>query len=336
MSSDLPDPAAVVAPTHAPLKISSRQIALINALAEYRNLRKAAAAMHTTQPAASLLLQQLEERIGVPLFTRLPRGMEPTAFGEVLIRFAQGVVHEFSHAESEIRELAAGAAGLARIGTVVGPVPSLITRSLLAFKADNPRVRISVDVGTSDMLLPSLIRGDLDVVIGRLPDRSSHPEVEVELFGTPEHMRVIGRPQHPATRIDKLALKDLVTLTWILHPVGSPMRLRVENILALAGMTDTLDVIETSNLLATTAMIEASDMISVVPEDVAQYYARYAMVAVLPVELPLPMVNLGLLTLRGRALSAAVTRLIQHLREQGGCSASARYLSAELGDPPGP
>lgn len=320
MSEDLRPPTGTATQTHAPLKISSRQITLINALDEFRNLRKAAAAMHTTQPAASLLLQQLEERMGVPLFTRLPRGMEPTAFGEVLIRYAQGVVHEFGHAESEIKELAAGAAGLARIGTVVGPVPSLVTRSLLAFKANHPRVRISIDVGTSDTLLPLLIRGDLDVVIGRLPDRNSHPEVNVELFGMAEHMRVIGRPQHPAIRIKNLTLKELVNLTWILHPVGSPMRLRVENILALAGMTETLDVIETANLLATTAMIEASDMVSVVPDDVAQYYARYAMVAMLPVELPVPMVNLGLLTLRGRTMSAAVASLVQHLREQGNCS----------------
>jgi DNA-binding transcriptional LysR family regulator len=316
MSPGHQEPAGVAAETFAPLKISSRQIALINALAEYRNLRKAATAMHTTQPAASQLLQQLEARLGVPLFARLPRGMEPTAFGEVLIRFAQGVVHEFGHAEAEIRELAAGAAGLVRIGTVVGPVPSLVTRSLLTFKAKSPRVRISIEVGTSDTLLPSLIRGDLDVVIGRLPDRNSHPEVKVELFGTAEHMCVIARPQHPATRIGSLALHDLVDLTWILHPVGSPMRLRVENILALAGMTEALDVIETANLLATTAMIEASDMVSVVPEDVAQYYARYAMVAVLPVELPVAMVNLGLLTQRGRTLSAAVVGLLHYLKEQ--------------------
>lgn len=46
------------------LKISSRQITLLNALGEFGNLRRAAAAMHTTQPAASLLLQQLEERLG--------------------------------------------------------------------------------------------------------------------------------------------------------------------------------------------------------------------------------------------------------------------------------
>ena len=59
-----------------PLKISSRQVSLLNALDQYRNMRRAAIAMHTTQPTASLLLRQLEERLSVKLFERLPRGMD--------------------------------------------------------------------------------------------------------------------------------------------------------------------------------------------------------------------------------------------------------------------
>ncbi len=43
------------------LRIKSQQIMLLNALDEHRNLRRAAAAIHTTQPAATALLQQLEE-----------------------------------------------------------------------------------------------------------------------------------------------------------------------------------------------------------------------------------------------------------------------------------
>lgn len=319
------EPSPESAKAFAPLKISSRQIALINALAEHRNLRRAAAAMHTTQPAASLLLQQLEERLGVQLFERLPRGMEPTLYGEVLIRFAQGVTHEFGHAEAEIAELGRGASGLVRIGTVMGPVPTILTRGLLAFKAANPKVRIAIEVGTSDTLLPSLIRGDFDVVLGRLPDRLSHPDLDIELFERGEQMRVIARPDHPLTRLDPLALRDLAPMTWILHPVGSPMRLRVESALTQAGMIDALDIVETASILAATAMMETSDMISVVPNDVAQYYARYAMVSVLPVELPVSMVNLGLLTRRSRPMSAAVRGVLSYLKEYG--------RNAEVGSP---
>jgi DNA-binding transcriptional LysR family regulator len=296
------------------LKISSRQIALLNALGELGTLRKAATAIHTTQPAASLLLQQLEERLGVQLFERLPRGMQPTLFGEVMIRYAQGALHEFEYAEAQIAELAQGATGMVRIGTVMGPVPTLLTRGVLAFKAQHPKVRVAIEVGTSDMLLPALIRGDFDVVLGRLPSQLDSQGLDIQLFEQGERMRIIARPAHPLTRKAQPVLADLAPLTWILHPIGSPMRRQVENALQAAQLIHPLDIIETSSILATTAMIESSDMIAVVPNDVAEHYARYAMIAVLPVELPLAMANLGLLTSRARPMSAAVKALLGYLK----------------------
>jgi DNA-binding transcriptional LysR family regulator len=307
--SDLPE-------KFATLKISSRQIALLNALGELGNLRKAAAAIHTSQPAASLLLQQLEDRLGVPLFERLPRGMRPTVFGEVMIRYAQSALHEFEYAEAQIAELAGGAAGMVRIGSVMGPVPTLLTRGVLAFKAQHPKVRVAIEVGTSDMLLPALIRGDVDVVLGRLPDQLDSQGLDIQLFEQGEQMRIIARPGHPLSARHKPALADLAPLTWILHPLGSPMRRQVENALKAAQLIQPLDIIETSSILATTAMLESSDMIAVVPNDVAEHYARYGMISVLAVELPLAMGNLGLLTSRARPNSAAVQGLIAFLKQQ--------------------
>ena len=297
------------------LKISSRQITLLTALGEFGNLRRAATAMHTTQPAASLLLQQLEERLGVRLFERLPRGMQPTLYGEVMIRYAQGALHEFEQAQAQIAELQRGALGRVRVGSVMGPVPRLLTKAVLAYKRDHPKVRISIEVGTSDTLLPALLRGDVDVVLGRLPDQSDSQDLDIELFDNGEQMRVIARAGHPLAGASPLQLADLITLTWILHPIGSPMRRRVETALQAAGMVQSLDIVETASILATTAMLEASDMIAVVPNDVAEHYARYGMVAVLPVELPISMVNIGLLTLRSRPRSVALNTLLDYFRE---------------------
>jgi DNA-binding transcriptional LysR family regulator len=300
----------------ATLKISSRQIALLNALGELGNLRKAATAIHTTQPAASLLLQQLEDRLGVQLFERLPRGMQPTVFGEVMIRYAQSALHEFEYAEAQIAELAGGAAGMVRIGSVMGPVPTLLTRGVLAFKAQHPKVRVAIEVGTSDMLLPALIRGDFDVVLGRLPDQLDSQGLDIQLFEQGEQMRIIARPGHPLSARHNPALADLAPLTWILHPLGSPMRRQVEHALKAAQLIQPLDIIETSSILATTAMLESSDMIAVVPNDVAEHYARYGMISLLALELPLAMGNLGLLTSRARPNSAAVQGLIGFLKQQ--------------------
>lgn len=307
-------PSAGLPGTFPMLKISSRQIALLNALGELGNLRKAAAAIHTTQPAASLLLQQLEERLGVQLFERLPRGMQPTLFGEVMIRYAQGALHEFEYAEAQLAELARGATGMVRIGTVMGPVPTLLTRGVLAFKTAHPKVRIALEVGTSDELLPALIRGDFDVVLGRLPDQLDGQSLDIQLFEQGERMRIIARPQHPLVDHSGLTLTELAPLTWILHPIGSPMRRQVENALQAAQLIEPLDIIETRSILATTSMLESSEMIAVVPNDVAQHYARYGMIAILPVELPLSMANLGLMTSKARPMSAAVKALLTFLK----------------------
>jgi len=297
-----------------PLKISSRQILLLNALDRYRNMRRAAAAMHTTQPTASQLLQQLESRLKVKLFERLPRGMEPTLYGEVLIRYARSVNQDFEHAETEIAELAKGALGFVRIGSVMGAVPTALTRRLLDFKAAYPRVRISLDVGTSDTILPLLARGDLDLAIGRVPDGMDSQDFAIDFFDEPERMSLIARPGHPLSRKKNVRIADLLTQTWILHPIGSPMRLRVESALRQSLEPAFLDVVETTSLLATTSLIQASDMVSVVPFDVATHYASCGLVTIIPIDLPVSMVNLGVITRKSKTPAPALLGLLGYLK----------------------
>lgn len=297
------------------LRISSRQIVLLNALGSHHNLRRAAEAMNTTQPAATALLQQLEETLKVSLFERHSRGMRPTPYGEVMIRYARGVLHDYERADDEISALIDGGAGLVRVGSVMGAVPRPLTPSLAAFKAAHSRVRVSVEVDTSDALVPAVLEGDLDVAIARLPDQFADIDVEVELFEEGEAMSVVARPGHPLVDARGVTLADLVHLTWVLHPSGSPMRRRVEAALQDASVTRALDIVETTSILATTALLERTDMISVVPLEVARYYARYGLLGILSVELPIAMANLGIITRKSKELSPATRGFLECLRD---------------------
>lgn len=301
MDTEIPPPASLF----RRLRIKSRQIMLLNALEEHGTLRRAAAAIHTTQPAATALLQQLEQGLGRPLFTRHARGMAPTAYGEVMMRYARGVLHDFEHAGHEMAALSAGSAGLVRIGSVMGAVPVILAPGLARFKDDNPRVRVTLQVDTSDLLMPCLLRGDLDVVLGRLPDRFHDEDLDIQLLEG-EPMSVVARPGHPLFDRPALALSDLAGQTWILHPSGSPMRLRIEQALQQASLGAPPDIMETSSILATTSLLEGTDMVAVVPSDVARHYANYGMIAILPVELPISMAKLGIITRGKKELSPAV------------------------------
>lgn len=296
------------------MRFKSRQIMLLTALDEHRNLHRAAAAIHTTQPAATALLRQMEDGLGVMLFERHARGMRPTAYGEVMIRYARGVLHDFDRAGDEMKALAQGALGLVRIGSVMGGVPAILTQTISRFKTNNPNVHLSIQVGTSDLLLPELLRGDLDVVLGRLPDHYQSDEFDIT-FLEGEAMSIVARPGHPLFQRAKLSVSDLVNETWILHPSGSPMRRRVEAALRGAQLVTSLDIIETSSILATTSLMEASDMVSVIPLAVAQHYATYGILKIFPVALPLPMAQLGIITPKRKDQSPAMKGFLECLTE---------------------
>jgi DNA-binding transcriptional LysR family regulator len=297
------------------LRLKSQQIMLLAALDEHRNLRRAATAIHTTQPAATASLQQLEERLGVSLFERKPRGMIPTTFGEAMIRYARGVLHDFEHAIEEIDALASGASGLLRIGSVMGAVPTLLTDTLNQFHGSNPNVRLSLLVETSDLLVPALTRGELDIVLGRLPDGFRSGNLSIEPLEA-EPMSVVGRPGHPLLRKRKLALGDLLKCRWVLHPDGSPMRRRIDQAFRSAGIVAVPDILETASILATTSLLTKTDALSVVPEHVARHYAGFGMLAILPVTLPIAMDKLGLVTRNDRSHSAALSAFVAAVKSR--------------------
>jgi len=81
-----------------------------------------------------------------------------------------------------------------------------------------------------------------------------------------------------------------------------------------------VNVVETAAVLFVTNMLQQSDMIAVLARDVALYYARHGMVAILPVTLTCSMSAFGIITLRDRLLSPAAEAMRQAIR------ASARTI----------
>ncbi|WP_280190744.1 LysR family transcriptional regulator [Delftia sp. PS-11] len=296
------------------LRLKSQQVMLLDALGRHASLHRAAAAIHLTQPAATHLLRQLEDSLGVPLFERHARGMTATVFGRAMIRYARNMLHGFDRVREEMASLAAGSAGLVRVGSVSGAVPALLVPALAHSKRQSPGLQISVQVDSSDMLVPLLLRGDLDIVLGRLPDHVSGQGMDVHLLGS-ESMAIAVRPGHPLAARRRLTLCQLLEYSWVLHPGASPMRRRVEQALLDAGLPHPPDVLESTSLLLTTTLLEQSNMVSVLPRDVALHYARRRMLRILPVGLPLPMAPLGIITRTDQETSPALQVFLALLRE---------------------
>jgi DNA-binding transcriptional LysR family regulator len=310
---------------HLRSRLKARQLALLVAIAEHRSLRKAAEHVAVTQPAATRMLKELEDALGVPLFDRFAWGMQATPYGETMIRYARGVLTDLSEARDEIAALAAGARGKLRIGSVTGAVPGLLAPALQRVRLGRPGLKVFVLVNASDVLAAALRQGRLDVAIGQLPADAEPGEFECERLRD-EPLCLVARAGHPLTRSRKLDSTAFAGLTWILHPPESRMRADVSAALARARISLPGDVIETVSIVATLALLQGSDAISVLPVDLALHYARYGLLARLPLELPAGGSATELLTRANRRLAPAAQDFVAALR--GLAPASAHRASA--------
>ena len=294
-------------------RLKTRQLLLVVALAEEGNVHRAAAVLNMTQPAASKLLRELEDTLGVTLFEREPRGVRPTLYGDAIIRHARAVLGSLDQAQEELAALSSGRLGAVAIGAITSPGVRLLPTAVAAVKRRHADIRITVEIDTSNGLLERLAQEKLDIVIGRLSAEHDKVQLRYEPL-TGEPVRAVVRAGHPLLKAKALALSDVQQAAWLVPPAGSVLRHRFELMFQRASLAPPSNVVETAAILFITQLLEQSDMIAVVAEDVALYYARHGIVEMLPLPMDCQMDDFGIVTRADRLLSPATEVMVDALR----------------------
>ncbi len=298
-------------------RLKTRQLLLLIALDDHRNIHRAADELHMTQPAASKQVKDLEEMLDVRLFDRLPRGMEPTMYGETMIRHARMALTSLALAHDDIVALKAGLAGQVEVGVIMTPAMSLLPRAIANVKKVAPMLRIEAHVEASNVLLDRLQRGTLDFMIGRILEKENSSGLVYEEL-TEEPACAVVRVGHPLLQVEKLSLEDIYDKAWILPPHGSILRHRFDMMFRRAGLDVPVNVVDTTALLLITALLQQTDSLHVMPVDVAHYYASLNVISVLPIELPCKMDAFGIIRQKDHLLSPGAELLLKAVRAAAG------------------
>ncbi|MBC2664920.1 LysR family transcriptional regulator [Novosphingobium flavum] len=291
-------------------RLRMRHLQLLEALAEHGSLRAAADAIRVTQPAATKALQQMEGLLGGPMFVRHPRGLTPTVLGEALTRYATTVLADMASLQSELAAMAECMVGRVRIGAIMAGAPGLLTRALVEMNRAYPGVQMSVRVDTSDILVQALLAGQIDLMIGRVPEGWSTEHLTVDLMAD-EPLSVLVRPGHPVVGSKHLA-GDLIRQTWVIQPEPSPLREQVNETFRQWGQRPQ-SIIETSSILTSISLIRASDMVSILPEVTARDFEEMGAITILPLSLDARLPPYGLITRTNRECTPAMSRVIETL-----------------------
>jgi len=316
-------------------RLKTRQIVLLAHLDEERSVLRAAEAAGMTQPAASKLLGELEDALGVRLFERHARGVQPTWYGEILVRHARSVLAELSRAQEEIAALKSGLAGKVSIGTVVTPGTGLVPMAVAMLKQKHPRIVVGIELDHSDVLVRRLLEGELDMAVARISDLPGANELGFEPLED-EPQSVIARARHPYARRRNLDVKDLAQLGWILPPVGTVLRERLHAMFRERGLDLPKDVVETSSLLVVITLLSITDMVVSLPREAVEPYCKAGVLTVLPIDLDVRMGAFGIVTRRERRLSPSAETMLAVLREAAARVYSAKPIARRPGKASGP
>jgi DNA-binding transcriptional LysR family regulator len=294
-------------------KFRLRHIELIAELYDSRSILKASKRLNLTQPTLTKALQDVEATLAVPLFGRSNRGLEPTAYGEIFARHAKIVLAQLRHAAEEIESLRAGYSGKVTVGTLLAASASILPDAIALLKKDRPGVAISIVVGTYDVLLPSLLVGDLDMVLGRMPEQGRSRALVYEDFYS-EPICLVVRRGHPLTRKRRLGLRELANEAWLLPLPETTLRRQIERAFLEADAPLPRNVIESVSILTNRVLLRKSDCIGVMPYHVALDDVEHELLSILPVKLKSIESPVGAILRAPGQLPPAASALLECLR----------------------
>jgi len=230
-----------------------RQLRAFVAIAEAKTFTAGAKRVHVTQAAISMQIRQLEDEVGLPLFTRTPRRILMTEAGDLLLERARKILREHDAAVEEIAEIAGAEYGRLRIGSASAMfTTNQLPKILQKLKTKFPNAVVSVVSGTSAALVQKIMNGEIDVSFVSLPVENSNIQTEL-LFS--DEIVAIANPKHPLAKQKVISAAALADEPLILGEQGGNTRRQIDDFFVQVGVKPNV-VMELSRQSAINRMVE--------------------------------------------------------------------------------
>ena len=263
--------------------LTLKQLRLVSVLGRELNLSRCADILHSTQPAASRALAQLEDQLQVILFQRTTKRMVPTVAGLSLIQHAHRVLAEIDLAEEDLLGLSGGVSAEMRVGVLSAFSPEVLARAMARSREILPEVLLITQMLPLEVLYEQLLDGRLDLMLAHAELRVDLNLVEV----TPlyeEHSTILAGAGHRLHKKKKLTWTDLAQEAWVLPPPQTPLRPKIDRMLSVHRHGDRSgqgpDVQTDSSLLAM-SLIGQTPMLWAIAHQQAKLFESNAQVRAL-------------------------------------------------------
>lgn len=200
-------------------------------IVKHGSFNRAAEEMNYVQSTVTMQIQKLEFDLGVQLIER-GKKISLTEAGRLFYEQSLQIVKSMEQLQANLSDLQQGEAGNVRLG-VTDPTGSYrLPEKLAMFLKQHPKIRVSVDFGSTSELCEKLKNGELDAALCSTPDLGS------ELYFEPlftEAFVLLLPENHPLAEKRTILAEDLTNYCLLITDGSCPYRKKLEMILKEAG-----------------------------------------------------------------------------------------------------
>lgn len=295
-------------------QLKLRQLRAIAAIAAHGSLLRASKALGVSQPALTRTLHEVEELVGDRLFERHARGVQPTPGGRAVVETARRILAEIRRLDEELDRIVSDSGGTIAIGALPVAAAGVLPGALTLLKQQHPDINVRLVQGVTEELLPALVAGDVDLIVGRLYEPAT-PDGLIRVWHYNEPISIVARADHPIFDSPKPSLDDVLRYDLILPTISQRIGQEIEHMLAAMTLPPAI-ALRSSSSTFIREMLYATDLLSIMPKlmVIGDLMRGSIRVVSLPEELVAPKRPAGLIMRKDKLLLPAGEKLVQCLR----------------------
>lgn len=269
-------------------------------------LTRAAEQMFVTQSAVSVLVQQLEESLGVRLFDRTTRALRPTPAAIDLLATAERVLRDVDVLKAGARGIAERALGHVSFASTPSVAASILPHVISEYQRRYPAIRISMHDVPPDHLIDAVLNDEAEFSIGTIGQAPEGIELRRLLQ---DHLSAICLVDSPLARQRRVDWQSLEGLRCITVKHGQGIRDLIDTTTRSLGMTF-VPAFEVSYMSTALSMASAGLGVAVLPAALLDSFAYQNLVA-RKLERPVVARDIHFISRAKRSLSPAAESFLE-------------------------
>lgn len=295
-------------------RVKLHELHVLMAVVQAGGIGKAARRLNTSQSAISRSIAELEHAFGVRLLDRSRQGVEPTEYGRALFGCGAAVFDELRQGVKSIEFLTDPTVGEIQIASSEFIIAGLIATAFGGLRQQYPGIAIDVaSVGAISEQHRRLRERTVDLVVGRVV-QSHEEDIDTEVLFN-DRITVVAGLKNPWSRRRKVHLSELADEPWIMPPADTPVGVLVAELFHARGLKFPPRGMARGSIHLVCALIASGPFLGIFPHSLLRFGSNLPPLKILPVELPMPPLPIGIMTLKKRTISPVAQLFIDRVRE---------------------